>query len=124
MLLNKQVHKDILDSLRNDNLFLATLKSSIQPQIYSNYTDSIGIMTPTIQALHSEFNGKIDLNQGVDHNPIPLAVGEIEQTPLKQSFDKMNIDVDHNNVIKLLIRVRSLYQTLNEIVQILELIVQ
>ena len=36
----------------------------------------------------------------------------------------MRVDVDHNNVIKLLTRVELLYQTLNEIVQILELIVQ
>lgn len=45
-------------------------------------------------------------------------------SPLKQSFNNLKVDVDHNNVIKLLLRARGLYQTLQEIIQILELVVQ
>ena len=52
MLLNKNVHKDILDLLRDENLFITTLEEQIQPGINSKYKDSIGLMTPTVEALH------------------------------------------------------------------------
>lgn len=125
MLLNKNVHKDILDLLRDENLFITTLEKEIQPGIFSNYKDSVGLMTPTVQALQNDLKAQSLVEEdNTDYNPLPLAVNDINNSPLKKSFEKMRIDVDHNNVIKLLTRVKTLYQTLNEIVQILELIVQ
>ena len=124
MLLNKNVHRDILELLRDEDLFITTLNDQIQPGITSKYKDSIGLMTPTVEALHFEVKAPTPEPDDQDANPLPLAVTDIKQSPLKKSFEKMRVDVDHNNVIKLLTRVELLYQTLNEIVQILELIVQ
>ena len=54
MLINKNAHKDSLDLLRDENLFMATLEEQIQPAINKTYTDAIGKMTPTVKALHYE----------------------------------------------------------------------
>lgn len=124
MLLSKHAHKDIIDLLRDENLFIATLDEAVRPGIFSDYKDAIGVMTPAVRALHHELQTTPAGAEQVDHNPLPLAVADIKKSPLKQSFEKLKVDVDQNNVIKLLLRVRGLYQTLQEIIQILELIVQ
>ena len=54
MLLSKHAHKDIIDLLRDENLFISTLEDNINSRIYSNYSDAVGVMTPTLQALHHE----------------------------------------------------------------------
>lgn len=125
MLLGKHAHKDILDLLRDENLFIATLDDAVRPAaIFQDYRDGIAVRTPTVRALHHEYQAAPAEDEEQEHNPLPLAVADIKKSPLKQSFEKLRVDVDHNNVVKLLLRVRGLYQTLQEIIQILELIVQ
>ena len=59
--------------------------------------------------------------------PLPMAVTGRDASPHRQSFygqssEQLMLDVDHNNVIKLLLRVRNLYQALSEVKSILQLI--
>jgi hypothetical protein len=58
--------------------------------------------------------------------PLPMAVTGRDTSPHRsfygQSSEQLMLDVDHNNVIKLLLRVRNLYQALSEVKSILQLI--
>lgn len=62
-------------------------------------------------------------------SPNSIKAQQTEESPLpkNQGTDAqkdLHIDIDHNNVIKLLMRVRNLYQAVSEIMHILELILQ
>lgn len=59
-----------------------------------------------------------------NYNPQPLAVDKKRMPSPEKIEKKIHVDVDHNNVIKLLIRVSLLYQALSEVMHILELILQ
>ena len=135
LLLSKNAHKDVLDLLRDENLFIATQGMdgglSKTSSSFQEYRDSIGVMTPTVKALHYQMRAPMDsIPENVPENegqPLPMAVTGRDASPHRRSFygqssEQLMLDVDHNNVIKLLLRVRNLYQALSEVKSILQLI--
>lgn len=122
LLLSKHSHKDIIDLLRDEQLFIATTEIESK-----SYKDNMAVATKTVKALHYQNNVPVleSIPETLDHNPQAIAITDNLESPIKPTISKsLGLDIDHNNVIKLLLRVRNLYQALSEVMHILELILQ